>query len=134
MESIKKAVEVLKQSKYIVAFTGAGISIESDIAPFRGENGIWNKYEEKLFEINYFMQHTKEIWNMLCDGFYEAMFKAKPNAAHIALANLEKEGHLQAIITQNIDDLHEKAGSKQYINYMEMHLNCIAIMMALIIL
>ena len=112
MKSIEKAVEALKQSKYIVAFTGAGISVESGIAPFRGENGIWNKYEEKLFEINYFTQHTKEAWNMLCDGFYEAMFKAKPNAAHIVLAKLEKEGYLKAIITQNIDDLHEKAGSK----------------------
>ncbi|MCA6071160.1 MAG: NAD-dependent deacylase [Endomicrobium sp.] len=112
MKSIEKAVEALKQSKYIVAFTGAGISAESGIAPFRGENGIWNKYEEKLFEINYFTQHTKEAWSMLCDGFYEAMFKAKPNAAHIVLAKLEKEGYIKAIITQNIDDLHEKAGSK----------------------
>ncbi|MDR0956728.1 MAG: NAD-dependent protein deacylase [Endomicrobium sp.] len=112
MQCIKKAIVALKKSKYIVAFTGAGISVESGIAPFRGEKGIWNKYEEKLFEINYFTKHTKETWNMLCDGFYEAMFKAKPNVAHNVLAKMEKEGYLRSIITQNIDDLHEKSGSK----------------------
>ncbi|MDR3275429.1 MAG: NAD-dependent deacylase [Endomicrobium sp.] len=111
-EYIKKAAMILRKSKYAVAFTGAGISVESGIAPFRGKNGIWNKYEEKLFEINYFTEHTKEAWDMLFDGFYEATFKAKPNAAHFALARFEKEGLIKAIITQNIDDLHKKAGSK----------------------
>jgi NAD-dependent deacetylase len=112
MECIEKTVIVLKKSKYVVAFTGAGISVESGIAPFRGEHGIWNKYEEHIWGIDYFIQHTKEAWDMLCDGFYESMLKAKPNVAHIALANLEKEGQLKTIITQNIDNLHKKAGSK----------------------
>lgn len=109
---IQEAAKALKNSKYAIAFTGAGISVESGIAPFRGENGIWNKYEEKLFELNYFMQHTDEAWDMLCDGFYEGTLEAKPNAAHLALAKLEKEGIIKCIITQNIDDLHTKAGSK----------------------
>jgi NAD-dependent deacetylase len=69
MELINNAAMVLKESKFAVAFTGAGISVESGIVPFRGENGIWNKYEEKLFEISYFSSHTKEAWEMLCDGF-----------------------------------------------------------------
>ncbi|MDR3196137.1 MAG: NAD-dependent deacylase [Endomicrobium sp.] len=120
MELIKNAAIVLKESKYAVAFTGAGISVESGIAPFRGENGIWNKYEEKLFEINYFSSHTKEAWEMLCDGFYEATLKANPNAAHIALAKLEQKGIIKAVITQNIDNLHAKAGSK---NVYELHGN-----------
>ncbi|MDR2860347.1 MAG: NAD-dependent deacylase [Elusimicrobiota bacterium] len=111
-ESIVKAVETIKKSKYIVAFTGAGISVESGIAPFRGENGIWNKYEEKLFDINYFNAHKQEAWEMLCDGFYEGMSKAKPNDAHRVLAEMEKRGMLKSIITQNIDNLHTKAGSK----------------------
>ncbi|MDR3244254.1 MAG: NAD-dependent deacylase [Elusimicrobiota bacterium] len=112
MENIIKAAKEIKKSKSAVAFTGAGISVESGIAPFRGENGIWNKYEEKLFEINYFLAHTKEAWDMLCDGFYEGTIKAQPNDAHLVLARLEKEGKIKAVITQNIDDLHTKAGSK----------------------
>jgi NAD-dependent deacetylase len=117
---IKNAATVLKESKYAVAFTGAGISVESGIAPFRGENGIWDKYEEKLFEINYFSSHTKEAWEMLCDGFYEATLKAAPNAAHIALTKLEQNDIIKAVITQNIDNLHAKAGSK---NVYELHGN-----------
>jgi NAD-dependent deacetylase len=117
---IKNAANALKESRYTIAFTGAGISVESGIAPFRGENGIWNKYEEKLFEINYFSSHTKEAWKMLCDGFYEANLKAIPNAAHIALAKLEQNGIIKAVITQNIDNLHTKAGSK---NVYELHGN-----------
>jgi NAD-dependent deacetylase len=120
LKLIKNAANALKGSKYSVAFTGAGISVESGIAPFRGENGIWNKYEEKLFEINYFSSHTKEAWKMLCAGFYEANLKATPNAAHIALAKLEQNGVIKAVITQNIDNLHIKAGSK---NVYELHGN-----------
>jgi NAD-dependent deacetylase len=111
-DDIIKAVEEIKKANYTAAFTGAGISVESGIPPFRGDNGIWNKYEEKLFDINYFQNHTKEAWDMLCGGFYESMFEAKPNKAHTVLARMEKEGELKSIITQNIDDLHRKAGSK----------------------
>jgi NAD-dependent deacetylase len=120
MKLVKNAATALKESKYAVAFTGAGISVESGIAPFRGENGIWNKYEEKLFEINYFSSHTKEAWEMLCDGFYEVTLKAISNAAHNALAKLEQKGIIKAVITQNIDNLHTKAGSK---NVYELHGN-----------
>lgn len=112
-ENIRKAVEILKTSNYAVAFTGAGISVESGIAPFRGDNGIWNKYEEKLFEINYFKAHMQQAWDMLCDGFYKAAFDAKPNDAHLSLARLEQKGIIKAVITQNIDNLHQKAGSKE---------------------
>ncbi|MDR0977474.1 MAG: NAD-dependent deacylase [Endomicrobium sp.] len=120
MELIKNAAAALKKSKYAVAFTGAGISVESGIAPFRGENGIWNKYEEKLFEINYFTNHTREAWEMLCDGFYKSNLKAIPNTAHNILAKLEQNGIIKSIITQNIDNLHTKAGSK---NVYELHGN-----------
>jgi NAD-dependent deacetylase len=120
MELINNAAMVLKDSKFAVAFTGAGISVESGITPFRGENGIWNKYEEKFFEINYFYLHTKEAWKMLCDGFYEVTLKSNPNTAHIALAKLEQSGIIKVIITQNIDNLHTKAGSK---NVYELHGN-----------
>lgn len=112
-ENIEKVSEILKRSEYAAAFTGAGISVESGIAPFRGENGIWNKYEEKLFEINYFTEHPRKAWEMLCGGFYKNTLNAKPNAAHFALAKLEQKGIIKSVITQNIDSLHEKAGSKE---------------------
>jgi NAD-dependent deacetylase len=111
-DKIKQAADGIKRSSYIAAFTGAGISVESGIPPFRGEGGIWNKYEERLFDIHYFRAHPKEAWDMLCDGFYETTLKAKPNDAHKVLANMEKEGALKAVITQNIDNLHKLAGSK----------------------
>jgi NAD-dependent deacetylase len=111
-ENLSLTIDALSNSSICVAFTGAGISVQSGIPPFRGENGIWNKYEEKLFDINYFKQHIQEAWDMLLDGFYQTTLKATPNAAHIALAKLEREGVLKSIITQNIDNLHTKAGNK----------------------
>jgi NAD-dependent deacetylase len=111
-ENIKKAAQILAKSNRAAAFTGAGISAESGIATFRGHGGIWDKYEEKLFEIDYFKKHTEEAWAMLCGGFYKDTLAAKPNAAHMALAALEEKGIIKEIITQNIDNLHTKAGSK----------------------
>ncbi|MDR1244118.1 MAG: NAD-dependent deacylase [Endomicrobium sp.] len=119
-EAVQGAINVLGKSKYVIAFTGAGISVASGIPPFRGENGIWNKYEEKLFDINYFINHTQETWSMLCDGFYATTLKATPNAAHVAIAQLEQGGLLKSVITQNIDNLHTKAGNK---NVCELHGN-----------
>jgi NAD-dependent deacetylase len=109
---IKELVTILKRSKNAIAFTGAGVSAESGIATFRDENGIWNKYEEKLFEIDYFTEHTEKAWGVLCNEFYETMLRAKPNTAHTALAHFEHKGFIKALITQNIDNLHKKAGSK----------------------
>jgi NAD-dependent deacetylase len=109
---IRKFVTILEKSRNAIAFTGAGISAESGISTFRGKNGIWSKYEETLFEINYFAKNTEKAWSMLCGGFYETMLKAKPNIAHTALAHFERRGFIKAVITQNIDNLHKRAGSK----------------------
>lgn len=96
----------------IVAFTGAGISVESGIPPFRGKDGLWSKYDPQFLDIYYFHHHPVESWKLIKEIFYDFFGKAKPNDAHYALANLEKAGLLQAIITQNIDNLHHAAGSK----------------------
>ncbi len=109
---IKKAVELILNSKHCVAFTGAGISVESGIPPFRGENGIWNKYDPVLLNIDYFDQHPEKSWKAISEMFYSFFNKAKPNKAHLALAKMEKQGLLKAVITQNIDNLHQEAGSK----------------------
>ena len=85
----KKAADIIKSSKRCVAFTGAGISVESGIPPFRGENGLWNKYDPETFDIRYFYSHTKESWKIIREIFYDLFGKIVPNAAHYALAELE---------------------------------------------
>ena len=107
-----KAAQIIKLSKRCVAFTGAGISVESGIPPFRGENGLWNKYDPQTFDIQYFYTHTKQSWEVIREIFYDLFGKIKPNAAHYALGELEANNYLSAVITQNVDNLHYDAGSK----------------------
>lgn len=106
------AARIIKKSRRVTAFTGAGISVESGIPPFRGENGLWNKYDPKSFDINYFYNHTKESWKIIRDIFYDLFGVVKPNAAHYSLAELEANSLVQTVITQNVDHLHQDAGSK----------------------
>jgi NAD-dependent deacetylase len=110
--NIRNAAGILKKSKYTSVFTGAGISVESGIPPFRGENGIWSKYDPMLLDIHYFQSHPEQSWKIIKEIFYDFFGMAKPNAAHMALAEMEKERLLHAVITQNIDNLHQDAGSK----------------------
>lgn len=110
---INEAVEIIKQASRVIAFTGAGISVESGIPPFRGENGLWSKYDPTLLDINFFKSNPFESWKLIKEIFYDFFGKAKPNKAHIGLAELEKSGYLDAVITQNIDNLHQLAGSKE---------------------
>ncbi len=109
---ILQAAQVIKDSKYAVAFTGAGISVESGIPPFRGPEGLWNKYDPIVLDVNYFYANTLESWKVIRELFYDFFGKAKPNSAHQVLAYLENTGIIKSIITQNIDNLHQEAGSK----------------------
>ncbi len=109
---ISKAAEIILNAKHVTAFTGAGISVESGIPPFRGENGLWSKYDQRFLELSYFYHHPKESWKLIKEIFYDYFGKAEPNDAHFTLAKLEELGLLKAVITQNIDNLHQKAGSK----------------------
>ena len=113
MEKIKKAAGILKKSKYTTAFTGAGISVESGIPPFRGETGLWSKYNPIVLDINYFHSNPNESWKVIKEIFYDFFGKAKPNDAHKVLARMEQAGLLKNVITQNIDNLHQEAGSKE---------------------
>lgn len=101
-----------------VVFTGAGISVESGIAPFTGAGGLWNKYDPKFIEINFFEQHPQESWREMKKIFFNDMHDAQPNTAHKVIAQLEKKGFVKGVITQNIDGLHQRAGSK---NVQEFH-------------
>ena len=121
-DKIKKLSEIIKNSNNIVFFGGAGVSTESGIPDFRSANGLWseklkiNLTPEQLVSHTMFMKYPEEFFK-----FYREKLiypNAKPNAAHIALAKLEKMGKLKAIVTQNIDGLHQLAGSK---NVYELH-------------
>ena len=114
----EKAVSLIREAKHITVFTGAGISVESGIPPFRGEKGVWNKYDPEIFELNYFHKNPEESWGIIKKVFYNLYGKAEPNKAHEVLAEWEKRGIVNSIITQNIDGLHQKAGNK---NVYEFH-------------
>ncbi len=118
MGNIKKAAELIKNANYIIAFTGAGISVESGIPPFRGKEGLWENYDPKILDLSYFYSHPRSSWIVIKEIFYDFWGKAKPNPAHEFLSFLEKQGNLKTVITQNIDNLHQEAGSK---NVCEFH-------------
>jgi len=116
---IMKIVKLILYSKYVIALTGAGISTESGIPDFRGPNGLWRKINPETATYSYFIKHPKDFWSLYL-SFINVFINAKPNNAHYGLAKMEKLGILKAIITQNIDGLHQKAGSKRVI---ELHGN-----------
>ncbi len=119
--NIKEAAKILKNSKYTTAFTGAGISVESGIPPFRGEGGLWNKYDPNILDLQTYIHDAQKSWPVIKELFFDFFGEAKANRAHIALAELEKSGLLKSIITQNIDSLHHEAGNKEIF---EFHGNC----------
>ncbi len=114
---IETAARWLKESNFALALTGAGISVESGIPAFRGAQGLWDKYDPAEYaHIDAFMSDPFKVWKMLKE-LYGITLKAKPNPAHKALAELEIMGKLYAVITQNVDSLHQKAGSKKVIEF-----------------
>ena len=109
--------QVIRDSNNLVFFGGAGCSCESGIPDFRSSNGLWNEKlqinltPEQLVSHTMFMRYPEEFFEFYRDKLIYP--EAKPNAAHIALAKLEEMGKLKAIVTQNIDGLHQAAGSKK---------------------
>ncbi len=116
MDVIKAVASHIKDSKYVVAFTGAGISFESGIPTYRGEGGLWTKYDPNIYaNIYYFHKDPSYYWNFFREVRYPMLKKVKPNRAHVALAEMGRAGHLKTVITQNIDGLHQEAGSSTVI-------------------
>ncbi|BDQ34079.1 SIR2 family NAD-dependent protein deacylase [Pseudodesulfovibrio portus] len=109
--ALENAAHALREARCAMAFTGAGISVESGVPPFRGPGGVWSKYDSGKFEKSYFRRHPDEVWPLLKEIFFDNFGRARPNPAHIALAELEGAGKLAGIVTQNIDGLHQAAGS-----------------------
>jgi NAD-dependent deacetylase len=127
---IQRAAAELTRARHAIALTGAGISTESGIPDYRGRNGVWTKNpeaERKAYEVyDQFKADPKKYWEERLDpqgptsrlfAVLGEMGKFGPNAGHYALAELEKMGILKCIITQNVDGLHEKAGSKNVIEF-----------------
>ena len=115
MEKIKKLREMVDESNYIVFFGGAGVSTESGIKDYRSVDGLYSQRfaypPETMLSHSFYVAHTEEFYD-----FYRAKMlspEAKPNAAHRKLAEWEKAGKLKAVITQNIDNLHQAAGSRE---------------------
>ena len=109
---VDKVAALILESSRVVVFTGAGISTESGIPDFRSPGGIWTKFDPDDFTVQKFMSSEKTRrmqWQMMAEG--SLLKDAEPNQAHHAVAELEKLGKLTCVITQNIDNLHQKAGS-----------------------
>lgn len=113
---IAKLKEIIDESDNIVFFGGAGVSTESGIPDFRSANGIYNQKlnrevsPEEMISHTFYVRHTEDFFSFYKDKLIYP--NAEPNACHKALAKLEEQGKVKAIVTQNIDGLHQKAGSK----------------------
>ena len=113
-EKIKQGAELIHQSRHMAAFTGAGHSTQSGIPDFRSpDSGLWEKHDPMLVaSIWAFRLNPKNFYDWI-RPMVDTLSNAEPNPAHDALAELEQLGHLQVVITQNIDDLHQRAGSRR---------------------
>ncbi len=116
---IDAAAAHVARARYVVAMTGAGLSVESGIPPFRGPGGLWTKHgEPPMNGYQRFLADPRRAWEERLNPsgpmreLWETLQRAQPNPAHHALAALERDGVLRCLITQNIDDLHRGAGSR----------------------
>ena len=124
---LDRAVELMLGAKYVVALTGAGVSVESGVRPFRGPDGLWTEYGEPPMDgYQRFLADPKREWERMINregyikGLLEAFETSAPNPGHYALAELEQVGVLKCLITQNVDNFHRAAGSR---NVAEIHGN-----------
>jgi NAD-dependent deacetylase len=113
--SVDRLAELIKERGPAVVLTGAGISTESGIPDFRSPSGIWAKYDPQEYAtIEAFRADPVKVWSFYALRF-RALTEAEPNVGHVALAELERRGRVRAVVTQNIDLLHERAGSRDVV-------------------
>ena len=114
---IAEATAALRRSRFTLALTGAGISVESGIPDFRSAGGLWSRFDPAEYAtIAAFNRDPAKVWQMLA-AMNALLAQARPNPAHLALAELERRGRLHYLITQNVDNLHQAAGSDRVIEY-----------------
>ncbi|MCP3950782.1 MAG: NAD-dependent deacylase [Desulfobacterales bacterium] len=115
---IIKAARDIAASRRVVALTGAGISVESGIPPFRGKGGVWEKFDPMEFaHIDAFMRNPEKVWRTLIGDMKTTLDTARPSDGHLGLARLESLGYLKTVITQNVDGLHQLAGNSDVIEF-----------------
>lgn len=119
LQQVKQAAEIIARARHAIALTGAGVSTPSGIPDFRGPSGLWRSIPPEVFDISYFHSYPRISWRIFLK-LYDSSRGVHPNPAHYSLAWLEENGVLKAIITQNIDGLHQLAGSRRVI---ELHGN-----------
>ena len=116
-DKIECAADFWRDAKFPIALTGAGISVPSGIPDFRSPGGLWERYDPGLVaSISGLRNKPRKVWEFLLD-LDKLTRSAQPSPAHLALAELEAAGRLRGIITQNIDNLHQRAGSKHVVEY-----------------
>jgi NAD-dependent deacetylase len=116
-DPIREAARLLAEHRNAVVLTGAGISVESGIPSCRGAPGLWAKYDPMEYAtLHAFMKSPRKVWEMLSE-MLSVCGDAAPNPAHAGLSSLEKMGFVRAVITQNVDGLHQAAGSRRVIEY-----------------
>ena len=116
--TLDRAATTLAACDQVIALTGAGISVESGIPDFRSPGGLWDRFDPAVYaQLGTFLQHPERSWEMFLE-VEQVIASADPNPAHYALADLERDGILRSVITQNIDGLHQAAGSR---NVREFH-------------
>jgi NAD-dependent deacetylase len=119
-DELEAAAECLVRARYVIALTGAGLSVESGIPPFRGPGGLWTRFgEPPMNGYERFLADPKQAWEDRLNPsgpmreLWDALHRAEPNPGHHALVELETMGVLRATITQNVDNLHRLAGSER---------------------
>ena len=112
---VRALAALVRECQPCVVLTGAGISTESGIPDFRSRTGIWAEYDPMEYAtIDAFRRDPVKVWEFYALRF-EVLMRAEPNPGHLALAELERRGHVAAVVTQNIDGLHERAGSRDVV-------------------
>jgi NAD-dependent deacetylase len=131
-DKIRQVAEWIADAKRVVVFVGAGMSTESGIPDFRSPGGVWDKYDPEDFYFQNFMasESSREKYWQMATEMYESMKDARPNAGHFAVAELERLGKLDCLITQNIDGLHYRAGNSEEkvleLHGTAMHVTCLS--------
>ncbi|MEA2101225.1 MAG: Sir2 family NAD-dependent protein deacetylase [Thermodesulfobacteriota bacterium] len=118
--AIEKAAHLLLEARHAIVLSGAGISTESGVPDFRSPGGIWARYDPGMFFYDQFIADPGKVWQSLFEMQSSndfSIWDASPNEGHLALARMEKKGIIKSIITQNIDNLHQKAGSSRVIEF-----------------
>jgi NAD-dependent deacetylase len=130
-KEIEQVAQWITTSKRVVVFSGAGLSTESGIPDFRSPGGVWDRYNPEDFYFQNFLasEASREKYWQMATEMYEPMKKAQPNLAHLAIAEMERLGKLDSVITQNIDGLHFKAGNSEekviQLHGTAMHVSCL---------